>query len=55
MDRGVTDGLCEVALARAWWAEKQRVFALRDEAPGRELEDELAIHLPVELEIEVVE
>ena len=32
LDRGAADGLGEMALAGAGWAEKERVLALRDEA-----------------------
>ena len=55
LDRGVSDRLREMTLAGAGWSEKERVLVLRDEASGRELEDELAIHLLVEVEVEDVE
>lgn len=55
LDHRVPDRLREVALPRAWRAEKERVLVLRHEATGRELEDELAIHLLVEVEIESIE
>ena len=44
-----------VTLARTGRAEKQSVFALGDEAGGGELEDEGAVDLPVEGEVEAVE
>ena len=55
LDCGAADGLGDVALARTGRAEKQSVFALGDEAGGGELEDECAVDLPVEGEVEAVE
>lgn len=55
LDHRQTDGLREVTLAGAGWSEKERVFMLRDESCGCELEDELPIHLLVEVEIEAIE
>jgi len=55
MDHGATDGLGKMALARAGWPEKERVLALRDEAAGRQLVDDRAIHLLVEVEVESLE
>ncbi len=55
LDHGAADGLGEMTLARPWWPEKERVFALRDEAAGGELVDQRAIHLLVEIEIEGIE
>ena len=55
LDRRAADGLGEMALAGAWRAEKERVFALRDEAAGGQLVDQRAVHLLVEIEIEGVE
>jgi hypothetical protein len=34
LDGGLADGLSQVTLARASWSEKQRIFALGDEASG---------------------
>ncbi|MFN8542879.1 MAG: hypothetical protein U0807_01500 [Candidatus Binatia bacterium] len=51
----MADRLREMALAGAGWAEEERVFALGDEAAGRELEDERPVELLVEVEIEGVE
>jgi len=47
--------LRQVTLPCARWPEQERVFALRDEATGRELVDQRSIHLLVEIEIEGVE
>jgi hypothetical protein len=55
LDHGAADGLGQVALTRAWWSEKERVLALRDEAAGGELVDQRPIHLLVEIEIEGIE
>src|SRR5712691_7906096 len=40
---------------RPWWAEKERVFPVRDEAAGGQLVDQRPIHLLVEIEIEGIE
>ena len=45
----------EVTLARTGLADEQDVFALGDEACGGELEDERAVDLLVEGEVEAVE
>ena len=42
------------ALASPRWSEKDGILMLRDEASGSELEDELAIHLLVEVEVKAV-
>ena len=55
LDGRLTDGLGQMALARAARAEEQRVFAAVDEGAGGEVEDQTAIHLRVEGEVEVVE
>jgi len=55
LDDGEADGLGQVALAGARRAEEEAVLVLRDEAAGGEFEDEPAIHLLVELEVEGVE
>ena len=52
LDRGAADGLGEMTFAGARRAEKERVFALRDEAAGGQVVDQRAIHLLVEVEIE---
>jgi hypothetical protein len=54
-DGGLADGLGQVAFAGAAWAEKQRVFAAIDEGAGGQIEDQAAVHLGVEGEVEVVE
>ena len=55
LDCGAPDGLGEVTLARTGLADEQNVFALGDEACGGELEDERAVDLLVEGEVEAVE
>lgn len=55
LDRGVADPLCEVALAGAGRAEEERVLVLRDEVAGGEVEDEAAVELAIEVEVEGVE
>src|SRR5207253_9574748 len=47
--------LGEMTLARAGGAEKDDVLALGEEAAGGEREDEVAVHLLVEGEVEAVE
>jgi hypothetical protein len=37
LDHRAPDGLGQMTLPRPWWAEKERVFPLRDEAAGRQL------------------
>ena len=55
LDGGEADGLGEMALAGAGRAEEEHVLALVDEAAVGELEDETAVHLLVEVEVEGVE
>src|SRR6266851_996862 len=55
LDGGDADRLGQVALPRPGRAEEEAVLVLGDEAAGRELEDEAAIELLVEVEIERVE
>src|SRR5204862_1412818 len=55
LDRGASDGLGEMTLARTGWPQKERILPLRDEARRGELVDEGAIHLLVEIEIKIVE
>ena len=55
LDRGAADGLGEMALAGTWRPEQECVLALGDEAGGGELEDEGAVDLLVEGEVEAVE
>src|SRR5690606_15891448 len=55
LDDSQADGLGEVALAGAGRPEQERVLVLGDEAAGRQLEDEAAVHLLVKVEVEGVE
>ena len=55
LDHGEADGLGEVAFARAGRPQEEAVLVLGDEAAGGELEDEAAVHLGVEVEVEGVE
>ena len=55
LDGGLADGLGQVALARAAGTEKQCVFPLADEGAGGQIEDQTAIHLRIEGEVEVVQ
>ena len=54
-DGGLADGLGEVAFARAAGPEKQCILAPIDEGAGGEVEDQAAVHLGIEGEVEVVE
>src|SRR5207302_423036 len=49
------DGLSEVTLSGARWAQEESVFSAIDELACGELEDEAAVHLLVEVEIECIE
>ncbi len=49
------DGLSEVTLPGARRTEEESVFSAIDELGGGELEDQAAIHLLVEVEIEGIE
>jgi hypothetical protein len=44
-----------MAFAGTRRTEKQRVFVLGDEVGGGEIEDEAAVHLLIEVEVEVIE
>src|SRR5271170_8105739 len=55
LDRRLSDGLCQVALAGTAGAEEQRVFALSDEGAGGQIEDQAAIHLRVKTEVEIIQ
>ena len=55
VDGGAADRLREMALAGAWRAEEERVFTLLDEAGRRQIEDERARHLLVEVEIKILQ
>jgi hypothetical protein len=54
-DDGVSDGLGEVALAGAGRAEEERILGRGEEVSGGEVEDQGAVHLLVEVEVEAVE
>lgn len=54
-NRGVTDGLREVALAGARRTEEESVLASLDEACSCEIEDEASIHLLVAVEVQAVQ
>ncbi len=51
LDGGVADGLGEVALAGAGWAEEEGGLVAGDEAAGGEREDEGTVDLLVEIEV----
>ena len=53
-DGCLADGLSQVALSGAAGTEKQGVFPAIDEAAGGKIEDQTAVHLGVEGEVEVV-
>src|SRR4051812_20897767 len=55
LNRSLSDGLRQVALSRSSGTEKQSVLAFVDEGAGGEVEDQAAIHLGIECEVEVVE
>ncbi len=55
LDDGEADGLGKVAFASSGRSQEEGILVLVDEAGGGELEDELAVHLPVEVEVEGVE
>ena len=55
LDGGLADGLRQVTLAGAGWAEEQGIFVARDERASGQIEDQAAIHLLIESEVEVVE
>jgi hypothetical protein len=52
---GLSDGLSQVALAGAARAEEERILAPADECAGGQIEDQAAVDLRVEGEVEVVE
>jgi len=55
LDCGQADGLSQVTLPGAGRPQKQSVFVPGNEIGGSEIEGQTAIHLLVEIEIEVVE
>src|SRR5215471_8309194 len=54
-DRRAADRLCEVTFAGAGRTEEEDVFTLCDKPDGRELVDQRAIHLLIEIKIKGVE
>lgn len=55
LDRRQSDGLGQVTFTGAWRTEQQCVFMMGNEVRGCEIEDKAAVHLFVEVEVEVVE
>jgi hypothetical protein len=55
LDGGVSDGRRQMTLASAGWAEKQGIFVACDKSASGQIEDQAAIHLLVESEVEVVD
>src|SRR5258708_28894942 len=54
LNGGLADGLRQVALAGAAGPEKQCVFALADEGTCGQVEYQAALHLGIEVEVEVI-
>ena len=54
MGQGAGGGPGQKGFSRPWWAEKERIFPLRDEAAGGQLVDQCPVHLLVEIEIESI-
>jgi hypothetical protein len=55
LNGGLANGLSEMTLAGAGRAEKQAVLMFGDEVGRGQVEDEAAVHLLVEVEVEVIE
>src|ERR1700689_1559794 len=55
LDDAVPDGLGDVALTPPRWAKEQGILTPTDPGGSSQVEDQTAIHLWVELEVEVVE
>ena len=55
LDHSVADRLSQMALAGARGPEEERVFVAVDELTGCQLEDELSIHLSVEVKVKGIE
>src|SRR5439155_22668627 len=55
LNAGLTNSLGQMTLARTGRSLEQSVFVFSDEAGGGEVEDEAAVHLLVEVEVEVIE
>src|SRR5262249_40597668 len=54
-DDRLPDSLGQVTFAGTGWTQKKGVLMASDERCGRQIEDQAAIHLLVEVEIEVIE
>ena len=55
LNDGASDGLGEMALARAGWAEEEDIFPLADKPTGGKVVHEAPIHLLVEIKVEAIE
>ena len=55
LDNGVSDGLRDVALAASWRTEEQGVLASADPCRRGQVEDQGAVHLGIEREVEIVQ
>src|SRR5271167_2141900 len=55
LNSSLSDSLRQVAFAGTARTEKQRVFALSDEGAGGQIEDQTAVHLRVETEVEIIQ
>ena len=55
LEGGVADGVSQMTFAAAGGTEKQGIFVAGDEGASGQVEDQAAIHLLVEGEVEVVE
>src|SRR5205823_13545036 len=55
LNGGLPDGLSKMTLSGARRPEEQGVFVFSDEVGGGEVEDKAAVHLLVEVEVEVIQ
>jgi hypothetical protein len=55
LDDRASDGLGDVAFPCPGWSQEKRVFVLGHEMAGGKVEDEPAVHLFVEVEVESIE
>src|SRR6476619_3608876 len=51
----LSNGLGKMTFPAAGWTDKQRVFVTGDESSGGHIENQTAIHLGIESEVEVIE